>query len=127
MSESKFTSGEWTACFAHDGKGTIFSWHVTGAKHGSTHPICGLRSVSPEMRSSDEDRANARLIAAAPELYDALQSIMLSADNLLRLVDELRERGEADHWQSIQCADLAADVNIARKALLKATPEQSDV
>ena len=40
---------------------------------------------------------------------------------------ELRERGEIDHWQSIQCSDLAVDVTAARAALLKASPEQSDV
>jgi hypothetical protein len=105
MSESKFTPGEWTACFAHDGKGTIFSWHVTGAKHGSTHQICGLRSVSPEMRSNEEDRANARLIAAAPELFEALRELVrvCSVDGSERHI-----------------------FRRAEKALLKASPEQSE-
>lgn len=75
MSAPKITAGPWTACFAHDGKGTIFSWHVTGSPHGSTHPVCGLASVSPMLRSYDEDRANAMLIAAAPDLYEACDLI----------------------------------------------------
>ena len=127
MSESKFTPGEWTACFAHDGKGTIFSWHVTGAKHGSTHPICGLRSVSPEMRSSEEDRANARLIAAAPELYEALRKLEFAAD---RVLHELEHRIAAAPATAVPVFDGIADlhdaIGHARAALLKATPEQSE-
>ena len=122
MSESKFTPGPWR--WDHN---DLVS-DAPGLNYGSRYVIelhegAVYSEYSADGSTIDVTLPNAALIAAAPELYEALQSIMLSADNLLRLVDELRERGEVDHWQSIQCADLAADVNIARAALAKAVPQ----
>jgi signal transduction histidine kinase len=115
MSEGKIPKGPWTRS-GHEENfgGDVF---VYGADRRAL-----ARIYSPFADDGSDTRiAVADMMLAAPKLYEALQSIMHSADNLLRLVDELRERGEVDHWQSIQCADLAADVNIARNALLKAS------
>ncbi len=114
MAESKFTPGPWSIVPYGDGSSLVIH-------SDEDNRVCFMATASSDRPSSHASiRANARLIAAAPDLLEALQAITLSADNLLRLVDELRERGEVDHWQSIQCADLAADLNTANAALSRA-------
>lgn len=77
MSESKHTPGPWTAC--HEGKcscGQVWSKTadhpvatVTRGEWGD--PGCPYGEVSRECAN-----ANARLIAAAPELLEALQGLV---------------------------------------------------
>lgn len=80
--KAKFTPGPWSANFAHDNSGTVYAWHIAAPEFGSSRPICSysrISEVSDEVsegspRPSDEDRANANLIAAAPDLYEALKA-----------------------------------------------------
>ena len=74
--------------------------------HGNFY-VCGL--IDPD---NDEDKANARLIAAAPELLEALKSVLeIGAGGVI----ERRETGKPT-WHAL---DEVA--NIARNAIAKAT------
>ena len=65
MSE-KYTPGPWNANFTRFSRWVV-GFHITDPKHGSLRPICEMGAMNP-----DEIAANARLIAAAPELLEAL-------------------------------------------------------
>ena len=69
MSE-KYTPGPWNANFTRFSRWVV-GFHITDPKHGSLRPICEMGAMNP-----DEIAANARLIAAAPELLEALQALM---------------------------------------------------
>ena len=64
-----FTPGPWH-CGQGNGQGSIFAnnGRMTCDEKGATvlHPICHVQNSFEE----NEDEANARLIAAAPELYE---------------------------------------------------------
>ena len=99
MSE-KYTPGPWNANFTRFSRWVV-GFHITDPKHGSLRPICEMGAMNP-----DEIAANARLIAAAPELLEALQALM-DDDAVL----------DGRYWDS--CCDKA------RAAILKATGEQA--
>ena len=67
---AKFTPGPWHANWTRL-NGKAIGFHVADETHGSIRPICefydGTEAMPPE-----EVEANARLIAAAPELLEAL-------------------------------------------------------
>ena len=64
------TPGPWTACRKID-RGNVHAFHITADPHGSLHPIVECRNAYG--RTYDEMAANARLIAAAPEMLEALE------------------------------------------------------
>ena len=70
MSE-KYTRGPWNANFTRF-SGWVVGFHITDPKHGSLRPICEAYDKTGAM-NPDEIAANARLIAAAPELLEALK------------------------------------------------------
>ncbi len=71
---SGHTHGPWNICTTTI-CGIVTHWHITGDKHGSVYPICNHAiEIEPD---GSEQLANARLIAAAPELLDALKSIII--------------------------------------------------
>lgn len=73
MSKTKFTPGPWEAFNRH-------TCQFIYAK-GYERAICQVDSYSKGFGPDRDERdANARMIAAAPELYDAL----IAADGLLR-------------------------------------------
>lgn len=53
--------------------GTLVAWHITSAKAGSVDPIAN--SSADTRRSVDEEADNASLIAAAPDMLEALQHV----------------------------------------------------
>ena len=65
MSE-KYTKGPWNANFTRF-SGWAVGFHITDPEHGSLRPICEAYDKTGAM-NPDEIAANARLIAAAPEL-----------------------------------------------------------
>lgn len=76
MSEAKHTPGPWRSELDADGDHGIFY---------ATDLIAvtdGWGDSSTSDRSLDEDKANAHLIAAAPELLDALHQARLQIDYL---------------------------------------------
>ncbi len=72
MSETRFTPGPWNAseCFVDCGSGA------------ATQEVCDLHN-SPLREAGD----NAHLIAAAPELYEALQSMVWGFKELNNNID----------------------------------------
>lgn len=57
-----------------------------------------------------------RLTLALERLHDA-------ADAALRIIDERRERGDFDHWESFSMGDLGAAIHDARLALGAVPPQ----
>lgn len=99
MSEPKFTPGPWVVCPDVGHQIPVASVAMDGIKLNVSH-VAGIRN--------GEGAANARLIAAAPELYEALEM-------LLRL-DEEHQRGADDD-------DVCFEVRTAKTALAKARGE----
>ena len=71
MSDAKWTPGPWKAHFAE-------AYVVTGPDRGRVAMMMNLKGPHGMggRRSGDEAAANARLIAAAPDLYKALQDCL---------------------------------------------------
>lgn len=78
--EEKHTPGPWNANWTRI-SGQAIGFHITDPKHGSLRPICEAYDKTGAM-SSDEIEANARLIAAAPELLEVAQEVL--ADDMLQ-------------------------------------------
>lgn len=99
---SKHTPGPWKAHFEE-------AYFVTGPDLGRVAMMMNLKGAHGlgGRRSGDESASNARLIAAAPELLEAL-------------------RGALEHWPvpSSICKDRPA-YEAARAAIAKATGEQA--
>lgn len=75
----KWTPRPWSPCFTwtgNAGRGRPLSFHITASPFGSVRPIvdCGIGWTAAK-DCGDEIKANAHLIAAAPELYEALCSL----------------------------------------------------
>lgn len=115
----KWTPGPWQSCSGQDGKCTCGQvWSLPGdfpvftARHyvGEAHTLMAddLDMVYAAI-SAEQARTNANLIAAAPELYEALAALQLQA--LQSSVNDGNEYG---------CEALA----LARAALAKARGEQ---
>lgn len=69
MSEVKFSNGPWTPCMCNndDMQVTFFGVVISGVYH--------------QIGSGNENMANAHLIAAAPEMYEFLESLQLDVTN----------------------------------------------
>ena len=67
---SKHTAGPWEA--AHDGMAVL---STTALKNGDVGLVASVYGNDPTCKADDVMRANARLIAASPELLDALREI----------------------------------------------------
>lgn len=71
MSEMKHTRGPWSACFER----THEKWVITAPdEDGSPVEVCQDRSWGEGYE--EEDEANARLIAAAPDYHEATDWIL---------------------------------------------------
>jgi hypothetical protein len=75
MSEPVFTPGPWTACFTLENRIPL-SFEITANPHGSVRPIVACTwDYSIGREETETLKANAYLIAAAPELYEALEGM----------------------------------------------------
>jgi len=97
MSASKHTPGPWAAYNLARGR-ILKSWRV----RGPASPVC---RIFGGQSSGDAEVANARLIAAAPDLLAACQSVI-------------------DSWER---GDLAAAARQCAAAIAKATGATADV
>ncbi len=72
---TKHTLGPWKAgCRDNSGVESVYADNGDGIRICSTNPGCGCC----EREVTDTDRANARLIAAAPELLEALKAMLVA-------------------------------------------------
>ena len=78
--ETKFTPGPWVADY-HGSRGHIKSV-PTDSKPGvtPTPTVCRYDYTAPSI-SNESKKANAHLIAAAPELYEALSGLLYHDEN----------------------------------------------
>lgn len=72
-----WTRGDWRVA---DIPGSGRSWHIEAPTRVAA-PICQLGYIS------DEDLANANLIAAAPALYDAVEQSVFELEEAARLLE----------------------------------------
>jgi hypothetical protein len=70
MSDTKFKPGPW---YAVNFRANSRAWKVTADLNNAVDDICNVLGWFPE----GIPEANARLIAAAPDLYAALDEVML--------------------------------------------------
>lgn len=87
MSEGKHTPGPWTAFY----KNKYDEWHVSLPIAGSNMKL----SLCSDGIQSENQEADARLIAAAPDLLDALK-------RLLRFVNAHTASGEVIPAQTVE-------------------------
>jgi hypothetical protein len=83
MQTNKHTSGPWFRTVSQDNGETIYEI-CTAAENGEPKEMIARVNhcvITPGLAISDEVRANARLIAAAPDLLAALERIMHQAEN----------------------------------------------
>ena len=80
MSEAKFTKGDWYNCKQEDDMGNRFFAVESMLECGESRLICEIAErmtsdTDEALPSMDECNANYNLIAAAPEMYDLLDTI----------------------------------------------------
>lgn len=75
MGATKFTPGPW---YAMAGQGPISDQAAVFDEGDDL--IADCRPIDDDVRSVEENQANARLIAAAPDLYAALEGVIAVAD-----------------------------------------------
>jgi len=118
MSNAKHTPGPWHIATGNSHR-DFNRWSVRAAKHpcgnGGVFPIANVNYTTLEI-----GQANARLIAAAPELLGALQRIEKRIAYYASLAD-----GEAPNIEQWSYTDQSGDVAFARAAIAKATGEQA--
>jgi hypothetical protein len=104
--ETKWTRGPWQATKCRNGLPYVNIYRVSGPSDG-TEPCTILFETKYE--AAAENRANARLIAAAPEMYEALERLLLAHDGGTAARSVRQQR---------------VDVAFARATLAKARGEQ---
>ena len=116
MTAAKHTPGPWQVGSRHTSNGV---WTQGGDLIASTHS--SQRAVDRDAQILEQD-ANARLIAAAPELLDALRKCVNLLEETERESGRLVEYGEEDPFRMgewFECDDNAL-FEAARAAIAKA-------
>lgn len=112
MTEAKFTPGPWFLNDERDGYSPVSSQRWAGLAHVVVEPSSECNDED-DQRFREEGQANARLIAAAPDLYEALKPFASWID-----------RTDSDDRLLVQVSGLTltvGDVRRAQAALAKAT------
>lgn len=74
MADTKFTPGRWIAAQKHSSKVGL---PVVASPHGRSIASVTFFGLGENFKNhDDESYANAHLIAAAPELYEALEDVL---------------------------------------------------
>ena|SRR5690242_12179092 len=102
---AKHTPGPWH--HKHDD----YAKNVINVEADGHIPICRLTGIAS---ARNDGEANARLIAAAPELLAALKAVTDDAEQAIKDI------GGCDHSVGICCCDIIGNVEHARTAIAKA-------
>lgn len=81
-SESKFTPGPWR--IGNPGEKGGIGVDATDHADGLNFEVCEVWGVDVDSQHDERSQANAKLIVAAPDLLDALQSLVRHAEALGR-------------------------------------------
>jgi hypothetical protein len=73
--ETKWTPGPWQVTQCRDGMPFVNVFRVSGPSDGSAPCTVLFETEYTELR---ENEANARLVAAAPRMYEALERLLLA-------------------------------------------------
>lgn len=111
MTERPWTSGPWTIVPYGDGDSLVI--HV----EGTDWRICFMATPGSSPRAMDTIEANAALIAAAPDLYEALEALLRIVESEFQV--ERDERPDGSHI----AASVRGDWLQARAALARARGE----
>lgn len=110
MSESKHTPGPWIFEPTEVGGGPWPHYGLINGRDGGPVPIHIVLDPKLDVEDDYEAQANARLVAAAPELLEALQAI-------------IQRENDFNRWgQGTLIGDSVADN--ARRAIAKATGQE---
>lgn len=90
MSETTHTPGPWVALMEGGGKGGPNSFMIRTAKGRSYDPEPGGSIGRASGRSDGAGRANARLMAAAPDLLEACEAQQRTIDALVKIAERAR-------------------------------------
>ena len=85
--EFKGTKGEWEL------GGNTVDGILISARHPQNRDICTVWKYDHSFLEKQEAQANAKLIAAAPELLEALQNILIAIDSEKVILAEEYEMG----------------------------------
>lgn len=114
MSETpKFTPGPWEICWStYNGRRCKFE--ITASPHGSVRPLADTRWKSDLSEAESEELvANAHLMVAAPELYEALRAALVRLHEMDSAHQKEAERMECGYTG-------LPEVRLAEAALSKA-------
>ncbi|MCK8669409.1 hypothetical protein M1M11_31485 [Pseudomonas azerbaijanoccidens] len=116
MAEQKHTPGPW---FSPDGKTIKQDYRSIGLSESAgcmIGAVMGGPTSGPTfIEVAEEVEANTRLIAAAPELLQALQNLEVA----MNTVNYVWEKRPENMWKAMQRVD--EDLKSAREAIAKAT------
>jgi hypothetical protein len=117
MSKPKFTKGPWSICWAtYDGRRVQFE--ITAAPYGSIRPLAQTRWKTDWSEVEGEElEANGHLIAAAPELYEALKR---ARDMLQSVAGDIEDGGSLDSLRGKYVLAILGVRDAAYTALAKA-------
>ena len=116
---SKITGGDWTAYTfqkSEDVRGAMVRIERPASDGMRANPdICEVFAIGDDGRRGGEMEANARLIAAAPELLEAAKELLATHGDCL--YDVLNPCGGAEHWGGGEACETCK----LRAAVVKAT------
>jgi hypothetical protein len=114
----KFTPGPWALIASDPKRDGADCWTLLSQPHPGLRGFTRELAILAGPQGDDNALANARLIAAAPDLYEALKDFMDKAQ-LLNCVVEYRG---SERWE-IASDNFVASMRKAEAALAKASPQ----
>ena len=105
MSKPKHTPGPWKIEYDNDGNGGFQEWLNIGPAK-----VMGGRHLT------EEDHANAQLIAAAPDLLEACQAMIRARDLWVPHEGEILESDEAEALSLLEAKILVAIAKATKEA-----------
>jgi len=116
---SQHTSGPWQNCLGS------FGPYVVAQTIGKDKVIAKLHySMTPDVESEEENAANCRLIAAAPDLLAALQCVVAALSQPVQTTDLTNaDASRLAGVVQILRGDATMAINTARAAIARATQQ----
>ena len=96
---TEYTKGPWHISYDNTGNGSYGEWHIVGTKEHSIAQVPAYATGN----LSEQDIVNARLIAAAPELLEALELSEATIDRLT-CIDDAKRRSVQGTFDVIRAA-----------------------